>query len=105
MIMLGMRQAVLAGDEIWYCVQCFSCSFHCPQEVHFAEVIKGLRRLSVADGHVTSSFAEAVDNAGRLLQKLRVRLLEKLLEAKQSEEMPELDSLLRQIVDADLHIK
>jgi heterodisulfide reductase subunit C len=98
MVLLGMRDEVLGGDEIWYCAQCFSCSFHCPQEVHFADVIKALRHLARRDGHVTEAFAAAVDEVGRITQSLRLRLVERLAADKAADELPEPRAVLRQLI-------
>lgn len=98
MVLLGMRDAVLGGDEIWYCAQCFSCSFHCPQEVHFADVIKALRRLAVADGYASEAFAASVDEVGRMTQVLRLRLLERLVAGKQQTEPVDLKAALQEII-------
>lgn len=101
MVLLGMRDAVLGGEEIWYCAQCFSCSFHCPQDVNFAEVIKALRHLAVADGNVSEAFADAVEEVGRLSQAVRVRLLERLLASKGEVEIPDLKGALQEVVQEE----
>jgi heterodisulfide reductase subunit C len=70
-VMLGAREEVLSAPVIWRCVQCYSCTAKCPQNVKFREVMKALREMAVAEGHADASVLQEVEELGRLSQKLR----------------------------------
>jgi heterodisulfide reductase subunit C len=70
-VLLGMREEVLKSSVIWRCVQCYSCTAKCPQNVKFREVTKALREMAVAEGHADAAWLEQVEEVGRLAQKLR----------------------------------
>lgn len=46
MALLGMKQEVLASDEIWLCSTCQTCYVRCPQDVRFSEVIRAIKRVA-----------------------------------------------------------
>ncbi len=70
-VLLGMKKEVLASPVIWRCVQCYSCTAKCPQNVRFREIVKALRELAVAEGHVSQAVAGQIEELGRTAQKLR----------------------------------
>ena len=70
-VLLGMRKEVLSSPVIWRCVQCYSCSAKCPQNVKFREVTRALREMAVAEGFADASVIEEVEELGKLSQKLR----------------------------------
>jgi len=47
-VLLGMREEVLSSPVIWRCVQCYSCTAKCPQNVKFREINRYKRRLKTA---------------------------------------------------------
>lgn len=49
MIQLGLRDRVLAKEDIWLCTTCFTCIDRCPQDVGFANIIRAIRNLSVQE--------------------------------------------------------
>ncbi len=57
MILMGMREKVLSSPSIWLCLLCYNCSFHCPQDVRFSDVVSVLRYMAVKEGYVHPSFA------------------------------------------------
>ena len=75
-VLLGMRKEILSSPLIWHCVQCYSCTAKCPQNVKFREIIKALREMAVAAGCVDKKISEEVEALGPLTQKLRKNLLE-----------------------------
>lgn len=70
-VLLGMRKEVLASPVIWRCVQCYSCTAKCPQNVRFREILRALRELAVEEGHAPRAVIEEIEDVGRLLQRLR----------------------------------
>jgi heterodisulfide reductase subunit C len=64
MILLDQKEEVLKSKEIWKCNQCHACVAHCPQDVRFADVLRSLRDMAVAEGFATAALAadvEAID--------------------------------------------
>ena len=49
MIQLGLRERVLAKEDIWLCTTCFTCIDRCPQDVGFANIIRAIRNLTVKE--------------------------------------------------------
>ncbi len=84
-ILLGLKEDVLSSDEIWFCITCFDCTYHCPQNVRFANVMGVLRDMAVEEGFVAPSFPERVEEAGRLVQEMRRDMIRLLLDRKMEE--------------------
>jgi len=78
-ILYGLKDQLLASPVIWYCLGCARCSFTCPQDVRFLDIIRGLRNLAQKAGAVTPALASRLEEADRLLQGLRRRLVDVLL--------------------------
>jgi heterodisulfide reductase subunit C len=80
-ILYGMRDQLLASPTLWYCARCAQCSFSCPQDVRFLDIIQGLRNLAVREGVVSEGKAACLAQGEHLIQDLRRRLLTALLAA------------------------
>ena len=78
-VLLGMRKETLASPVIWRCVQCYSCTAKCPQNVRFREIIRALREMAVAEKAIDAATAAEVDAIGPFLQKVRRNLVVDLL--------------------------
>ncbi len=78
-ILYGMRRELLASPSLWYCARCATCSFQCPQDVRFLDVIQGLRRLAVQDGAVSPAKVAQLEAGEKLLAEFRRRLISRLL--------------------------
>ena len=78
-ILLGMRKEVLSSPVIWRCVQCYSCTAKCPQNVRFREICQALRQMAVAEGLVDPGVPAEIDELGRLSQKLRRNMADALV--------------------------
>jgi len=78
-VLLGMRQQTLSSPVIWRCVQCYSCTAKCPQNVRFREIIRALREMAVAEGFVDASVAAEVEAIGPFMHKVRKDLVSTLL--------------------------
>lgn len=70
-VLLGMRKEVLCSPVIWRCVQCYSCSAKCPQNVKFRDVMKALREMAVAEGYVDVGLLQEVEQLDEFSQKVR----------------------------------
>jgi heterodisulfide reductase subunit C len=70
-VLLGMRKEILSSPVIWRCVQCYSCTAKCPQNVRFREIMRALREMAVAEGAAKESLLKDVAELDRLMQKLR----------------------------------
>ncbi|NLN16516.1 MAG: 4Fe-4S dicluster domain-containing protein [Firmicutes bacterium] len=71
MVLLGMREEVLKSDLLWLCINCYTCTAHCPQNVKFTNVIGALRDMAVKEGYVHPRFSGDVDEIDRFMLKLR----------------------------------
>jgi len=78
-VLLGMRKEVLSSPVIWRCVQCYSCSAKCPQNVKFRDVMKALREMAVAEGYVEAELLEEIEQLDEFSQKLRRDLVNVLV--------------------------
>jgi len=78
-VLLGMRKEVLSSPVIWRCVQCYSCTAKCPQNVKFRDIMKALREMSVAEGFTDASVLSEVARLDTLSQGLRRNLVNALI--------------------------
>lgn len=78
-VLLGMRQEVLSSPVIWRCVQCYSCTAKCPQNVKFRDVMKALREMAAKEGHVKPELLQQVEKLDEFSQKLRRDLVNVLV--------------------------
>jgi len=79
MVLLGLRREVLSSPLIWRCVQCYSCTAKCPQNVRFRDVVQALRNMAVAEGLADASFLTEIQKLDDAVMKLRGQLVGKLL--------------------------
>jgi heterodisulfide reductase subunit C len=82
MILLGMKDKVLSSDLLWFCETCYTCSFYCPQDVKFANVMSALRNIAVREGYVDPSFLEAIRKVDSYVHSIRVKMVENILDKK-----------------------
>ena len=78
-VLLGMRKEVLSSPVIWRCVQCYSCTAKCPQNVKFRDVMKALREMAVAEGYADAALLQEVEELGRFTQEVRRDMVNALL--------------------------
>jgi heterodisulfide reductase subunit C len=78
-ILYGLRTALLSSPALWYCARCARCSFQCPQDVRFLDIIEGLRHLAVREGIVSPARAALLQQGETLVQDLRRRLIKRIL--------------------------
>lgn len=82
MILLGMKDKVLSSDLIWFCETCYTCSFYCPQDVKFANIMQALRNISAREGYVDASFIEGIKKIDAYAHSIRVKMIENILDKK-----------------------
>ncbi len=99
MILLGMKERVLSSDFIWLCSLCNTCSFICPQNVRFSEVMAVLRDMAVKEGYVDPSFPQQINEIDRFSQVLRDKILQAVVEKRAKKVTIEPKKLLKEIVD------
>jgi len=80
-VLYGLKGPLLASPALWYCALCAQCSFACPQDVRFLDIIQGLRNLAVREGAVSPARAARLAQGEQFIQELRRRLLAALLAA------------------------
>ena len=51
MVMLGMREQVLASPLIWLCSACDLCYRRCPQGVRISDLMKAIRTVAIREGY------------------------------------------------------
>jgi heterodisulfide reductase subunit C len=78
-VLYGRRTALLSSPALWYCARCARCSFQCPQDVRFLDIIQGLRNLALRDGFISPDRVARLEEGERLIQELRRRLIGELL--------------------------
>lgn len=78
-VLYGMKRQLLASPALWYCARCANCSFQCPQDVRFLDIVQGLRNMAIREGLVSPEHAARLEEAEHLIQELRRRLLGELL--------------------------
>ena len=88
MALLGMRERVLSSPAIWLCLVCHNCSFHCPQDVRFSDVIGALRYLAVKEGYIHPSFLKILAFQVLLPSQTRLELFSRPLTAYQFLRLP-----------------
>ena len=79
-VLLGMRKEVISSPVIWRCVQCYSCTAKCPQNVKFRDIVKVLREMAVAEGLADSGLIGKVAELDRLTQKVRRNMAAALID-------------------------
>lgn len=78
-VLLGMRREVLSSPVLWRCVQCYSCTAKCPQNVRFREVMRALREMAVAEGFVDEAVLNEMEEIGKVAQTLRRNMADALV--------------------------
>jgi heterodisulfide reductase subunit C len=53
--LLGLKEECVSVTELWYCTTCYACTDRCPQDVKPTDVIKAIRNIAVAEGHMLSN--------------------------------------------------
>jgi len=78
-ILYGLREQLLSSPALWYCARCARCSFQCPQDVRFLDIIQGLRQIAIREGLISAARAELLEKGEGLIQELRARMINRIL--------------------------
>jgi heterodisulfide reductase subunit C len=78
-ILQGLRAQLLSSPALWYCARCARCSFQCPQDVRFLDIIQGLRHIALREGLISAAKAKLLEKGEGLLQELRARMINRIL--------------------------
>lgn len=70
-ILFGMREEVLSSPAIWFCLICYRCYAHCPQNVNFPDLMRVLRYLAIKGGYVKPDIINRIRAADILVQTQR----------------------------------
>jgi heterodisulfide reductase subunit C len=89
-VLYGQRAALLGSPALWYCARCARCSFQCPQDVRFLDIIQGLRNLALRDGWISPARVALLARGEALIQELRRRLIDGILTGPEELEVKEL---------------
>jgi len=58
---LGFREKVLSNKDLWLCTTCYTCTHRCPRDANPMEILIGLRSLSVEEGMIPRTLADALE--------------------------------------------
>jgi heterodisulfide reductase subunit C len=78
-ILYGLRGQLLSSPALWYCARCARCSFQCPQDVRFLDIIQGLRQMAIRENLISAARAELLERGEGLIQELRRRMINRML--------------------------
>ena len=79
-VLHGDKDKTLTDGEIWKCYQCHTCVAHCPQDVRFADIIRALREIAIAEGIYDNEFADKINEIDINTRKQRLEQVCTLLE-------------------------
>jgi|TARA_B100000315_G_scaffold260935_2_gene327794 heterodisulfide reductase subunit C len=57
-ILLGMKEEVLASEEIWFCARCQQCTANCHKSIKPGDIITAVRTLALREGHTQTAGAK-----------------------------------------------
>ena len=98
MILLGMKERVLSSEFIWLCSLCNTCSFVCPQNVKFSEVMAVLRLLAIKQGFVHPSFPKKIEEIDRFTNTLRDKMILNIVKNRKEEISKDPKDILREVL-------
>lgn len=96
-ILYGQRAKLLSSPALWFCARCARCSFQCPQDVRFLDIIQGLRSIALREGLISAAKAELLEKGEGLIQELRARMIGRILDESEENADPQeiLSSLIK----------
>ncbi|MFW5855698.1 MAG: 4Fe-4S dicluster domain-containing protein [Bacillota bacterium] len=77
--LLGFKEEVLSGIEIWQCIQCRRCVSACPQNVRFADIVRVLREMAVEEDYYSGELNKDLDDFDQKVLRYRLDSVEKVL--------------------------
>ncbi len=97
MVLLGMKEKVLSSDIIWLCSTCYTCSFHCPQDVKFVKVMGVLRDMAIKEGYASPAFLKNIEDIDRFSQLVRHHMVMSVVEKKKEDKDVNPKDLLNEV--------
>jgi len=52
---LGLKEAVISGDNLWNCTTCYTCQERCPRGIPTTDIVKIIRNLAVKHGYIKNN--------------------------------------------------
>jgi heterodisulfide reductase subunit C len=80
---LGLKDEILATEELWLCTTCYSCVERCPREVEITDILFILRNMAAREGYMSEQHKKIGENMLKLgatipfsedAKKLRVKM-------------------------------
>lgn len=65
MAQLGLKEDVLASEDLWQCSTCYTCVERCPRQVPIVDIIITLRNMAVAEGHMYANHKGTAKNLAK----------------------------------------
>lgn len=59
---LGMRDDVLASDDLWNCTTCYTCYERCPRGVDIPGIVMLIRNIAVQEGNISPRHQKTLGN-------------------------------------------
>lgn len=50
-VLLGLKEEVLASEEIWFCARCQQCTANCHKNIRPGDIITAVRTLALREGY------------------------------------------------------
>ncbi len=74
MVLGGMKEELFQSRTFWLCSSCYTCTLRCPRGLPLTDTMAALKRLAVAEGHLTDrrspqfyrAFLDSVRKYGRV---------------------------------------
>ncbi|NHI92280.1 MAG: hypothetical protein EAX96_07230 [Candidatus Lokiarchaeota archaeon] len=60
LVMLGLRTELMKSEFIWFCSECGKCGERCPHGLKNYTLISILRRMTIENGHVPTSYKHMI---------------------------------------------
>jgi heterodisulfide reductase subunit B/Pyruvate/2-oxoacid:ferredoxin oxidoreductase delta subunit len=60
-VLSGALEEVLASEEVWQCLDCYTCYELCPQKLGMNKIFEKLKVLALERGHVPSGMSASMD--------------------------------------------
>lgn len=96
-VLYGQKKELLSSPAIWYCARCAQCSFQCPQDVRFLDIVQGLRNMAIREELVSPALAALLQQGEHLVQEVRRRLIREIMARADGDE--DLKKILAKLVN------
>jgi heterodisulfide reductase subunit C len=76
MALLGMKDAVLGDEFVWYCSGCYACQERCPQGVNITYLMVAIRNIAYKEGKGLQAYNEIGEFDNEMRQKMGLPVIE-----------------------------